>query len=420
MRAFFLRLAVLLLAAACAALPAGAEGLHTRDEVRAANRLLGGAPAASPYEEMPSTSAPYACGSLKDAALDDAIAYFNFLRWLAYLDGTVALDPSLNEICQHGAVLLAALDRVDHNPDPPGDMDAEFYRIASYATGASSLAGLNWMKSDILRTGLNYFARDDGEKNLPVLGHRRWLLNPEMGVTGFGLANSQTGMTYVVMFAHDRSGEAGAWDHVCWPSAGAFPAELMRSALAWSVTLNPEVYDLTASAPAVWMREQVSGAEYSFPYPAGQYENGYFAVNEDAYGAGPCLIFRPSLAFGGLEEYQQNQVWEVRVTGLVDAAGRLTEIEYTTEMIALHAIDAAAVEVSELELALTAGETFSLTAQVIPAWADDTSVTWRSSDETVATVDATGLVGAVGAGTCEIVAASTNGHEDVCQVTVGE
>lgn len=418
MRSFCLRLLVLALAAALAAWPAAAE--HTRAEVRERYRALGGAPAESPYAEAPAAVYPYAPGRLTDAALDDALNYLNFLRWLAYLDAPVGRDASLDEICQHGAVLLAALDRVDHGAENPGDMPGGFYRVASYAAASSNLAGLNWMKGDILRAAINYFARDDGEKNLPVLGHRRWLLNPAMGVTGFGLANAGSGMTYALMFAHDLSGEAGDWSEICWPSRGAFPAELMRAALAWSVVLNPKRYDLAASAPAVALRERVSGAEYSFPYPAGQYEDGYFAVNADAYGSGPCLIFLPDLRAGGLEEYQQNQVWEVRISGLVAADGSAVELSYVTEMIALSAIDPASVEISPLQLTLAVGETAALSAQVIPAWADDVSVTWRSSDAAVVTVDATGNVTAVGAGSCEIVAASANGREDACRVTVGE
>ena len=414
------RVFALLVAALVFALPARAEALHTRDEVRSMYRSLGTAPEGTLYAEAPGVSAPYAAGALSQEALADALDYLNFLRWLAYLDAPAALDGDLTEICQHGAVLLAALDRVEHDPDRPGDMSQDFYRVAGYATASSNLAGLNWMKRDILRSALSYFARDDGEKNLAALGHRRWLLNPALGRTGFGLANSESGMSYILMFAHDLSGEASPWREICWPSRGAFPAELMRSQLAWSVSLNPEIYDLDASAPSVWMRERTSGAEYSFPYPAGSYEDGYFACNEDAYGSGPCLIFQPLLSAAGIEEYQQNQVWDVLVSGLVDRQGNEAVIEYTTEMIALQAIDPAAVEISPTALELAPGEVKALSAEVIPSWADDVSLVWKSSDEGVATVDAEGRVTAVAAGSCRIIAASANGREDACAVTVGK
>ena len=401
-------------------LPAQAVDPHTAEDVRAAYEALGSAPEGTPYAEIPSVSAPHSAGSLTEEALTDAINYLNFLRWLAYLETPVGMDKNLNAICQHGAVLLAANDFVDHQPPAAEGMSGDFYRIAGFATGSSNLAGLNWMRGDVLRSALEYFVRDDGEANLPVLGHRRWVLNPTMGVTGFGLANAESGMTYAAMFAHDLSGATGTWREICWPSAGAFPAELMRTELAWSVSVNPDAYDMAASSPQIKMKELVSGKEFFFEYPAGKCAGGYFIVNDGNYGSGPCLIFQPDLEGADLAEYHQNQRWEICVSGLVGTDGKSAEINYTVEMIALFPIDPAAVEISDLELTLSAGETVRLTADVIPSWADDVSIRWRSSDESIAAVDSEGNVTALKAGSCEIIAASINGREDACSLTVTE
>lgn len=56
---------------------------------------------------------------------------------------------------------------------------------------------------------------------------------------------------------------------------------------------------------------------------------------------------------------------------------------------------------------IKAGETTQATAAVTPAEADDTAVTWSSSDATVATVDANGLVTGKAVGTATITATST-------------
>ena len=61
-----------------------------------------------------------------------------------------------------------------------------------------------------------------------------------------------------------------------------------------------------------------------------------------------------------------------------------------------------------------------LSADVIPAYADDLRVTWTSSDPSVADVDWTGVVTARAPGSCEISATSANGRSDVCAVTVCE
>ncbi|MDE7421762.1 MAG: Ig-like domain-containing protein [Muribaculaceae bacterium] len=60
-----------------------------------------------------------------------------------------------------------------------------------------------------------------------------------------------------------------------------------------------------------------------------------------------------------------------------------------------------------------------LTPNFTPANATDKTVTWKSSDESVATVSE-GMVTAVGVGTANITATTTNGKVATCQVTVHE
>ena len=55
-------------------------------------------------------------------------------------------------------------------------------------------------------------------------------------------------------------------------------------------------------------------------------------------------------------------------------------------------------------------ETAQLTAEVIPSYADNTRVTWKSSDESVVTVDEKGKVTAVGNGTATITVTSVSGN----------
>lgn len=393
------------------ALPARA---HTREEVRAAYGALGDVGEASPYLAQPVTAAPYAEGDLTEAARADALGYLNFARWLAGVDA-VRLSPLYNFRCQHGAVLLAALDYVDHDAPRPADMDADFYDSAHTATAASNIARLNWMRPTILREGIEYFLRDDGEENLPTLGHRRWALTPEMACTGFGLANAASGNTYVVMYAHDLAAEA-KWAQVAWPAAGAFPAELMHDHLAWSIMLNPRVYDLAASRPAVTLSE-AGGLSFAFD-PASGKGDGFCAMNMDGYGTGPCLIFRPDFSRTDFTDYQQNQVWDVRVDGLVDMSGAQKPLEYRVEMVSLMAQDVVNVEISQLEATLAPGESLSLSADVIPSFADDLTLTWRSTDEAVAVVDDLGRVTALAPGACEIIVESAGNYTDSCALSV--
>lgn len=389
---------------------------HTRDEVREAYAQAQTWRGETPYAEAPSVAAPYAPGALDGGATGEALAFLNFARWLAGLD-PVSESAIYDYQCQHGAVLLAALDYVDHDAPCPADMDRNFYESAHNATASGSIARFNWMRPTILREGVEYFLRDDGEENLAALGHRRWALNPAMSATGFGLANATSGMSYVVMYAHDLGNMDAGWDHVCWPAEGAFPAELIHDHLAWSVVLNPARYDLSASDLSIELAEADSGLSFRFR-PADGAGDGYCAVNYEGYGAGPCLIFRPDFSGTGFTDYQQNQRWTVRVDGLVDADGAPAALEYEVDMISLTAQDVVNVEIAPLEASLAVGEALQLSAAVVPAWADDISVSWRSTDEAVATVDENGRVTAVAPGACDIVVTSAGGCEDRCAVVV--
>ena len=69
------------------------------------------------------------------------------------------------------------------------------------------------------------------------------------------------------------------------------------------------------------------------------------------------------------------------------------------------------IKVSPDTLTLTRkDETAQLTAEVIPSYADNSRVTWKSSDESVVTVDEKGKVTAVGNGTATITVTSVSGN----------
>jgi len=396
----------------------GASAFESRDALREAHNALLAFGGETPYSVLPQTQSPYSAGEVSAQALEEALDYLNFLRAIAGLE-PVECSRIYDYRCQHGAVLLAALDYVDHYAPNPGDMNGDFYDSAFLATSSSNIAKFNWMRPGILRESVAYFARDDGDANLSVLGHRRWLLNPAMSATGFGLANSETGMSYAVMYAHDLGNADAEWSEVCWPAGGVFPVELMHSHLAWSVSLNPEIYDVANSRITVELREDQLGLSFRFDCESGT-GDGFCTVSMDNYGSGPCVIFRPDFGDSDFTDYEQNQLWSVALSGLRRVDGTVTELKYVSEMVSLYPQEVANIELSQIEAEMKPDETIALAAAVIPDYADDLSVLWTSSNPFVAVVDEKGNVTAVMPGECEITASSTNGRSDVCVVTVIE
>lgn len=83
-------------------------------------------------------------------------------------------------------------------------------------------------------------------------------------------------------------------------------------------------------------------------------------------------------------------------------------------------VEATSVELSSTTLSLDVGEQGQLSATVYPSNAADKSVTWTSSNTSVATVSSNGLVTAKGAGTANVTVKTSNGKTAACKVTVTE
>lgn len=89
------------------------------------------------------------------------------------------------------------------------------------------------------------------------------------------------------------------------------------------------------------------------------------------------------------------------------------------QVIVLKPVSSVTLDYTELELEVD--ENFRLSAEVLPEDASDKSVTWESSDNTVATVDANGLITAVSAGQTTILVKSVDGGiTAMCNVKVNQ
>ena len=77
------------------------------------------------------------------------------------------------------------------------------------------------------------------------------------------------------------------------------------------------------------------------------------------------------------------------------------------------------ITINQPTLSLELGSVGQLTTTILPTDVSNTNVTWTSSDLSVATVDAQGVVTAIGTGTASITVTTTDGgHTATCLVTV--
>lgn len=94
-----------------------------------------------------------------------------------------------------------------------------------------------------------------------------------------------------------------------------------------------------------------------------------------------------------------------------------TTVAPVTVATSVPVVAVTSVTVSSKTLNLEVGQTGTLTATVKPDNATNKTVTWKTSNDKVATV-ANGVVIAVGKGTATITATAANGKKDTCKVTV--
>lgn len=278
------------------------------------------------YTVQPSTSAPYAPGTVSTQALQQATDRLNALRRLAGVP-EVRLDTALCENAQYGAVLMAANGDISHTPGRPTDMEESFYQQGYEAASSSNLyAGVT------LTTAPDGFMDDSDASNISRVGHRRWQLNPDMGKVGFGYAESNTRYrSYVVEKVFDRSGSGCDYDFIAWPASGNFPSNTdgFTSTTAWSVSLNPEQYAVPSrSALTVTLVRESDGKSWVLggneSYTASN-SGRYLNVDTGGYGVSNCIIFRPD----GVESYEG--VYTVTIDGLKSKSGSPVDFSYQVD-----------------------------------------------------------------------------------------
>ena len=118
------------------------------------------------------------------------------------------------------------------------------------------------------------------------------------------------------------------------------------------------------------------------------------------------------------------------VTGVAPGTAKITAaaqdgsgVRATCELtVVKKAIPVIGVGLNEEAITLKKGDTYQLVSAVVPSDATDQTLTWTSSKTDVATVDATGKVTAIAAGTANITATTNDGTNlsATCVVTVVE
>lgn len=285
------------------------------------------------FEVKPKVTAPYAPGSLRADYLQDGLNAVNFYRFISGFPADIQTTNALNNKAAYGALLLAASGEFSHEPSQPGDMSDILYEQGYQSTNSANIYMSYGFRDHTLVASINAYMEDTDIYNLSILGHRRWILNPQMQYTGLGLAKDESDYSFAAMQVFDESRtEKIDFQYVPYPARGAFPVEVMEGTTAWSVSINPDKY-ATPSASKVTVTLKRTRDNKTWKFGSGMNrvtETGkYFNVETSRYGSGPAIIFRPEL----VGEYRPRDIYEVRIEGLTDNRGNEATISYTVNFV---------------------------------------------------------------------------------------
>ncbi|MCR4647791.1 MAG: InlB B-repeat-containing protein [Lachnospiraceae bacterium] len=260
------------------------------------------------YSSNPNTSAPYAIGRLSDDTLNGSLVLLNTYRYIAGIPSNVTLNETYNQKAQAAALVNSANGKLSHSPDKPSDMNSDIFDIGYAGASNSNLAaGMSSIGSSFKQGWMC----DSDSSNIDRVGHRRWVLDPRMTQTGFGIVykSDSTYKYFSAMYSTDhKNSSADSYDVVAWPAQNT-PVGYFLTDDPWSISLNE--YIDTANVTLTCVN---TGQSWTFSGTNDCKTNsgsGYININNDGYGQKGCIIFRPS---GGVN-VSKNYSYNVTVSG---------------------------------------------------------------------------------------------------------
>lgn len=272
---------------------------------------------ATEYTEDYSASSPYSIGDISDEDLQYALNSVNFTRFVAGLPDDIQLNDEYNVLCQSASLLNLVRGGLSHTPSQPSGFPDDLYNDG-YKGSSSSNIGMGY--SSIASSVISGYVDDTDSVNLSRMGHRRWVLNPPMQYTGFGITN-----TYTAMYAFDSSRkESFTGDYVAWPPEN-MPNEFVDQSngygYAYTVSLGNDYDKPDANKVTVQVKSSKLNKTWNLNSSSTDMRSNYLTVNTNGYGMNKCIIFN-------VGQLPENDTVTVTVKGITKN-GKDAPITYT-------------------------------------------------------------------------------------------
>ena len=145
------------------------------------------------YRVKPQLAQPYVAGALSDDELICALNTIKTIRYIAGLPDDIYLSDEYNSLAQASSLVNYVNNKLTHTPEAPSGMDSSLADKGIEGSKKSNIARTSWQNNTLKWTIIHGWMDDSDGDNAKVLGHRRWILNPSMGMTGFGSVTGSHG-----------------------------------------------------------------------------------------------------------------------------------------------------------------------------------------------------------------------------------
>ena len=239
------------------------------------------------YDIQPNIKSKNNAGKISKESLDKAINYFNCMRYIAGISYDVNIGKEYQEIAQAGSFLCSVNNLLQHSGQPkPRNMNEKLFKLGDKGCNSCNL-GMGY--SDLLDS-INGWMKDNG--NFDTMGHRRWILNPPMKFTGFGISG-----IYSSMYCFDNWTKNAEYKNVAWPPQNC-PIEIFLNNTAWSISLGKKI---TCSDLEVNLTNYETGKSIKF---SNKINSKRFNILNNNYGQVGCIAFKPDLSYKDGDSYR--------------------------------------------------------------------------------------------------------------------
>ncbi len=162
-------------------------------------------------------------GTVPEDVKAKILARLLYFRLAVGLDNSLAVSSLKSEKAQQAALMMHANNTLDHFP-------TETWKC--YSNAGKEGAGNSLLTTAVNAEAIDSYIRDAGSLNGPV-GHRRWLLWPELGEIGIG---NTDGANAIWVLNGGGASLSNTPEFISWPPKGFVPKQLAYP--RWSFSLK--------------------------------------------------------------------------------------------------------------------------------------------------------------------------------------